>query len=198
MSWSSQQTKKDGIMTKRISLSRELVLEQGLKISSELGFDKLTYNGLARSLSIQPQSLYRYVSNLEDLKSGVVAIYIKGLVDLIYHELLTYSGKDALRKFALCVISYSQSKLTFPEMVGGLAEFSYTEAVSQQMEHLHNILVELIKAITKDQSKIEQNEQLFLSYVLGHLQLMNNGIAPKKVNIQQNFEENIERLFSLF
>ncbi|KWW21987.1 hypothetical protein AS888_05785 [Peribacillus simplex] len=185
-------------MTKRISLSREIVLEEGLKISSEMGFIKLTYNGLARSLSIQPQSMYRYVSNLEDLKSGVVAIYLKGLVELIYHELLAYSGKDALRKFAFCVISYSQSRLTFPDMVGGLAEFSDTDAVSQQMEKLHNILVEVIKPITKDESMIEQNVQIFLSYVLGHLQLMNNGIAPKKVNIQQNFEENIERLFSLF
>ncbi|MBP2000116.1 AcrR family transcriptional regulator [Paenibacillus shirakamiensis] len=185
-------------MNKRTSLSREIVLKQGLKISSEQGFNQLTYNGLARSLSVQPQSLYRYAPNLENLKSGIVALYLQGLIELIYHELLAYSGKEALRRFAGCVISYSQSELRFPHMVGALTEFSHTEDVAQQVEKLHTILVQILTPITEDKSMIEQNEQLFLTYLLGHLQLMNNGIAPNKANIQQNFDRNIERLISLF
>lgn len=54
-------------------LTRETVLQQAETIVAQNGFSKLTYNGLARQCGVKPQSLYRYVDNIADVKSGVIS-----------------------------------------------------------------------------------------------------------------------------
>lgn len=173
------------------------MLEQALLRASEGGFSKLTYNGLARSLNVQPQSLYRYVDNIADVKGGVVALYIKKLTESLYHDLLPYSGKEALHQLAVLFVSYTAVGLPFTDMVGGLTAYANDQHVKQEMDQLRDLSTKLVAAVTNDKENIDKNEQLFLNFIVGNLALVTAG-APDKIENHKIFEENIDRLLSLF
>lgn len=184
------------IFLKRGNLSREIVLNQALSLASEKGLEKLTYNGLARSLSVQPQSLYRYVENIADVKSGVVAEYVQRLTTSLYKELVPYSGKDALRRFAIYFISSTQNSMPFADMISGLTTYGHTPQLVAEITKLRELSTTIIRSITTDESQIKANEQLFLNFIIGNLALVTVG-APNAVRDKDVFEQNIDRVLSL-
>lgn len=121
---------------KRGTITREIVIDQALKNVSESGFDHLTYNGLARTIGIQPQSMYRYVANINDVKSGVIAEYITRLNDNINEKLGDDSGKKALHNFAEYFISYTKDGIPFTEMISGLINYRKEELVEKALDKL--------------------------------------------------------------
>jgi len=181
---------------KRGSLSRETVIEAALKIVGEIGFDQLTYNGLARSLSVQPQSLYRYVANITEVRSGVIAAYLTQLNQSIYQELLPYSGKDALRHLADYFLVYTRTGIAFTDMVSGLVSYREEPEVAAAMAQLHKLITDLIRSIMTSSEEVEQNVELFLNFMLGAMTslvvLHENEQTTRKL-----FMANIDRILEL-
>ena len=181
---------------KRGTLNREVVIDRALKIVSEDGFNRLTYNGLARSLGVQPQSLYRYVENISEVKSGVIAAYVTQLTDSLTRELLPYSGEEALRHFATYFVSYTQIGIPFTDMIGGLITYRQVPQVAATVEQLRDLAYTLISSLTVDPVDVEKNEQLFLNFVIGTLTLVvvrNSETQPD----QQAFNDNVNRILEL-
>ena len=80
----------------RMPLTRERVLEAGLRIADEEGLDALTMRRLGQELGVQAMSLYNHVANKEDLRHGIV--------EIVMHEIEVPSGPDwkaALRQSAI-------------------------------------------------------------------------------------------------
>lgn len=179
---------------KKGQLTREIILDQAVTLAGEKGLNNLTYNGLARAVGIQPQSMYRYVTNIADVKGGVVATYVSHLVTYLYHELLPYSGKDALIQLALKFVSFTQSGLSFNDMVWGISAFGDDPQVAEQMTALHDLSEKLITGITTDQDQVKANTALFLEFIIGHLGLMTASSRPVD---QELFEPNVERVLDL-
>lgn len=179
---------------KKGQLTREIILDQAVTLAGEKGLNNLTYNGLARAVGIQPQSMYRYVTNIADVKGGVVATYVSHLVTYLYHELLPYSGKDALIQLALKFVSFTQSGLSFNDMVWGISAFGDDPQVAEQMTALHDLSEKLITGITTDQGQVKANTALFLEFIIGHLGLMTASSRPVDQGL---FEPNVERVLDL-
>jgi AcrR family transcriptional regulator len=64
---------------KRAPLTREKVLQAGLKLADAEGVDGLSMRKLAKAVGVEAMSLYNHVANKEDL--------IDGLLDLVFAEI---------------------------------------------------------------------------------------------------------------
>ncbi|MDR6508975.1 TetR/AcrR family transcriptional regulator C-terminal domain-containing protein [Arthrobacter oryzae] len=64
---------------KRLSLSREKVLECALDLADESGIAALTIRSLAQSMGTKPMSLYYYVANKDEI--------LDGIVDLVFSDI---------------------------------------------------------------------------------------------------------------
>ena len=81
----------------RTPLSRDRVLSAALSLADRHGFEAFTMRKLGAQLDVEAMSLYRYVTNKEDLLSG--------LVDMVFSEVEvsepgTTEWRDALRSRA--------------------------------------------------------------------------------------------------
>jgi len=181
---------------KRGTLTREIVIDQALKIVSENGFDRLTYNGLARTIGIQPQSMYRYVANINDVKSGVVAEFITRLTNSLTEKMGTDSGKIALHNFAKYFISYTKDGISFTEMISGLIAYRQEPLVEEALGHLREIPISLINELTSNPKMVESNSQLFLDFIIGNLSFLSMKVEDSKRN-EEIFLSNIDRIIDL-
>ncbi|MBC1563451.1 TetR/AcrR family transcriptional regulator [Listeria booriae] len=185
---------------KRRGLTREVVLEKALEIAYQKGFRELTYNGLARELAVQPQSLYRWVSNIADVKSSVLANYLGSLVDALQAELENYSGKEALvifaKRFSEFVEADSMDRFNVIDILSGLTEYGDIEIVNEVLVNLRELGLKSVRELTKDSAKTHLNELLFLNVVIGYITLASTGLQP--ADSKHAFQENIQRIIALF
>lgn len=181
---------------KRGTLTKEVVLNEAMTIVSNDGLEHLTYNGLARSLGVQPQSLYRYVANITEVKTGVIGTYMHGLSQTMYQELLPYSGKEALRQLANRFVAYTQTGIGFTDMVSGLVTYREAPEVIDTVGEMHDLVTTLIASVTSDESQVEANVHLYLNFVIGSLTYLTVRHADQDA-IQQEFEANVERILSV-
>lgn len=181
---------------KRGSLNRDIVIEEALKMVGEAGFDQLTYNGLARALGVQPQSLYRYVANIAEVRSGVIAVYLTQLTESLYRELLPYSGKEALRHLADYFVAYTRTGIAFTDMVSGLVTYREEPEVLAARTRLHDLVMTIIKSMPSSQVTSEQNVTLFLNYILGTMTSL-VVLQEDEQTAHQLFMANIDRILAL-
>ncbi|MCD7113243.1 TetR/AcrR family transcriptional regulator [Limosilactobacillus agrestis] len=144
---------------KRGKLSREVAISEAVKIVQEKGINGLTYNGLARALEIQPQSLYRYLKNITDAKSEVIAAIINKWINDVNNKLKQYSGKEYLKQFAIYFLN-SQSDILNTEVLTALSKYNQITCVQTAIKNLHALPANVIKSITKNQNNVELNIHL--------------------------------------
>ncbi|GIU84295.1 MAG: putative HTH-type transcriptional regulator YobS [Acidimicrobiales bacterium] len=71
-------------MGRRVSLTREQVLDAAVALANRDGFSALSISGLARALRIRPPSLYNHVSGLRELQFELAlrgAVLVRELVE---------------------------------------------------------------------------------------------------------------------
>ncbi|MTV81474.1 TetR/AcrR family transcriptional regulator [Secundilactobacillus folii] len=181
---------------KRGQLSREIILEQALKIASKSGLNKVTYNGLAREVGIQPQSMYRYLNNLADVRGGTLALYIEKLTTALSQLELPHSGKEALHQLSVDFIQFTQSGIPFSDMVSGIATYGQDSHVQDALAGLRSLFTPIIQSLTSDPQQAAANAELLIEFIIGHLGLMS--VRRNTEQQQRQFEANIDRLLSLF
>ena len=181
---------------KRGQLSREIIIEKGLKIASEAGLSGITYNGLAREIGIRPQSMYRYVKDIAAVKSGIVALYVQQLVTYLKQQLSSLTSKSALRQLAVAFIDFTQSGMPFTDMVWGISYYSDEAPVADAMAQLRQLTQGLVAEVSGDEKLVKANTALFLEFVIGHLALLTARKAPKLD--QTIFDQNVDRIIDQF
>ncbi|GEO70780.1 TetR/AcrR family transcriptional regulator [Levilactobacillus acidifarinae] len=87
-------------MVKRRTLTREKVLVQANQLITEHGIDHLTIRELATALDVRPQSIYNYVSSLNDLVDQVGLDFVQRLGERLLEQLVGLAGNQALMVFA--------------------------------------------------------------------------------------------------
>jgi AcrR family transcriptional regulator len=70
----------------RTPLSRDRVLQAAVAIADADGLEAMTMRSLARSVGVQPMSLYHHVANKDDV--------LDGMVDLVYTEIVLRDGDE--------------------------------------------------------------------------------------------------------
>ena len=178
---------------KRGKLSREVAISEAVKIVQEKGINGLTYNGLARALEIQPQSLYRYLKNITDAKSEVIASIINKWVHDIEIKLKLYSGKEYLKQFAIYFLN-AQSDILNTEVLTALSKYNQITCVQTAIKNLHALPANVIKSITKNKNNIELNIHLFINYLSGAALAMTIQVH---LTSKENYINNINRILTL-
>lgn len=182
---------------KRGLLSREMVLNKALEVAKIDGLAQLTYNGLARELGVAPQSLYRYVENLADVKKGIIVKYVEQLMVYLTDETAKMTGKAALMRYGTAFMEFSETTISFGDMVAGFATYANDAEVTAALEKLHNLVVELVAkvmTVSANSSEIKSKSTLFSEYIIGHLALTFSNRGAEKVM----FLTNLARLADWF
>lgn len=87
-------------MVKRRTLTREKVLTQAGQLIAERGIDQLTIREVAAALDVRPQSIYNYVSSLNELIDQVGLRFVTDLESRLLSQLVGLAGDQALMVFA--------------------------------------------------------------------------------------------------
>jgi AcrR family transcriptional regulator len=91
----------------RPPLSRERILQQGIRLADESGIESLTMRKLARALGVEAMSLYNHVANKGDL--------VDGMVELVVEEIeLPSTGEDWNVAIRRCAISAHEALIRHP------------------------------------------------------------------------------------
>lgn len=99
-------------MSPRAGLDKGRILQEAALMADQEGYDTVTIAAVAKSLSVQPPSLYNHISGLPELKKMLA---VKGLEEL-YHSIAEHA-EDTVNEMA-------QSYLTFALNHPGLYDAS--------------------------------------------------------------------------
>ncbi|MBQ0837032.1 TetR/AcrR family transcriptional regulator [Lactiplantibacillus pentosus] len=182
---------------KRGTLTRLAVLQQAEALVAQDGFSKLTYNGLARQCGVKPQSLYRYVANIADVKSGVIGLYIQQLIERIQTQLHEETGQNALLHGAELFLTEAHNGISFIDMIAGIVEYGENEQVRTQITALRSLFGQYIIEITTNPAQATSNEQLFFEAFIGNIVLFNTHDISTQDGVRI-MRQNLARLLTLF
>ncbi len=98
----------------RTPLSRDRIVEKAVAIADAGGFESLSMRKLAEELDTAPMSLYRHVSNKEDL--------LDGMIDVVFAEAEVSSGRSDWKEEMRARASATRSALGRHPWANGLME----------------------------------------------------------------------------
>ncbi len=88
-------------METRNKLDRTVIVLTAAALCEEVGLDNLTLNQLADRLKIKTPSLYNHISGLKDVYSGLSALGLQRLGEIIQTAAVGRSGDEAVSAVAL-------------------------------------------------------------------------------------------------
>lgn len=131
-------------MTKKRILDLDKVVAQATEIIATDGINSLSLSRLAHDLDIRTQSLYNYISNLNELISLVGAHFLDQLLEKVKDNIFGLSGNDALIKFADIVRSELLKQPELSAVIFYAHEFPNDSQMNQAAFKLVGILDRLI------------------------------------------------------
>lgn len=182
---------------KRRVLTQEIVMNTAVRMSAETGLSSLTLSKLARELDIKPQSIYRYAADIDALRAGVIARILENIVSELYHILLPYSGKEALRELAVYMVITADKSLPMTDL-GTLSAYRQHPIVNPQLTAFRQLITNLMKPMTKDSDMLRINVQLLIDVIFGQIISGPVGQNEDIAAAQSDFIKNLDRLMSLF
>lgn len=88
------------------ALNEQTVIRRAAELADAEGFATVTLSAVARSLEIQPPSLYSHVRDLGALRDGITVLALGELADAVAEEIGGRSRGEALRGYALAHRQY--------------------------------------------------------------------------------------------
>ncbi len=183
----------------KTALTREKVLTKAMEIAHEKGISGLTYNGLARSLSVKPQSLYRLTPNIKDVKSQVMSKYLAHVSNTLITEMQDLEGIEALKALAIKFINLveedSKNSLKVSDILIGLADYGNTEIVTETMQEIRELIFSIMKTVSANPDDYHLNSALFFDFIIGYISFISTNIQYN--NSKELFEKNIDRILEM-
>jgi AcrR family transcriptional regulator len=98
--------KADSSSQRRVPLSRERILQAGIRLADEGGIESLTMRKLAQALGVEAMSLYNHVANKDDL--------VNGMTDVVVSEIALPSTTEWDKAIRECAVSAHEVLLRHP------------------------------------------------------------------------------------
>ncbi|AVL00009.1 TetR/AcrR family transcriptional regulator [Pediococcus inopinatus] len=152
-------------MKKRI-LNEERVVEAATELAAKSGFETVTLSRVAKRLDIQPQSMYRYTKNTEDLRAKVFAKSMQELVDQLYQSLIGLSGAAALIQLTYTV-AFDKYSDVIPHDFAAVSKYLKYVDVATQYHRLYDMLPLYLGQLTRDAETIRRGTALLSDFMLG-------------------------------
>ena len=165
-------------MPRKSTLSTQIVLDRAFALANENGLDAVTYNGLARELGIRPQSMYRYVSDLKELRAALLTRFLDELTTTIGRKMEGLEPIDALRTYAVTMYDECHANPRYYETF----ERMHTYEI---IPELHEPLLALVELVQNPMAKFKGTTaeaarltQLFVAVNLGYAQMAMTAFIP--------------------
>ncbi len=152
-------------------LSRETIVETGLKFIDRDGAQGLTMRALANELDVVPMALYRYVHGREDLLEAVVALLLEGVRHDLDDELAKGSWQGYLQTLANSVRSIAvEHSAAFPLVATRHPSAPWLRPPLRSLDLVQDFLHTLQGHGFKDRQVVDAY-RAFSSFLLGQLLL---------------------------
>ena len=186
-------------MPRTTTLSRDAVLQCALEMAQQNGLDAVGYNGLARELGIRPQSMYRYVSNITDLRLLMIRTLLDELVAEIGEAIEGFEPREALRSFAIALYDACHARPLYYQALTLMHEYGLVEDLREQLTGLVGLTSESFAALDPDPATAARHQQLFMAINLGYAQMsMTEFLPPSLRDDRTAFAVSIEQAVLMF
>ncbi len=95
-------------MARSRGVTRELVVEEALRLADTLGWERLTWTALAGSLGVKPPSLYNHLRSFDELKAELAVKGITALRDALTAAAAGRSGPEALEALGRAYVDFAR------------------------------------------------------------------------------------------
>ncbi|MFC6171836.1 helix-turn-helix domain-containing protein [Loigolactobacillus jiayinensis] len=167
-------------MSRKASLTTEMVVQEALAMVQAGGFNSLSYRGLARQLKVQPQTLYRYVANIEVLQIAVILAFLDQVIATAQAAVIGMSGQEALLAFARATFEFSRQNHAFSGMLYLISQINDQQAIREKILELREIPLLILQRSQTDPKKIKQRVQVLLSLIFGFIEFTDVGLYADK------------------
>lgn len=186
-------------MPRTTTLSRDAVLQCALEMAQRDGLDAVGYNGLARELGIKPQSMYRYVSNITDLRLLMIRTLLDELVAEIGEAIEGLEPRETLRAYAIALYDTCHARPLYYQALTLMHGYGLVEDLDEQLNGLVGLTTDSFATLSPDPAAAARNQQLFMAINLGYAQMSIIEFLPQSLHDDRvSFVSSIERAVSLF
>lgn len=165
-------------MPRETTLSRETVLSKALEIAQREGFGAVGYNGLARELGIRPQSMYRYVSNLRELRAGMLEACLGELANELEGMIEGLEPIDALRTFAVGLYDACHQHPLYYQAFSLMHQYDVVSELEGPLTAITDLPWRQFTQLYEDPATAARRQQLFMAINLGYAQMSMTPFFP--------------------
>ncbi|PMD67819.1 TetR/AcrR family transcriptional regulator [Companilactobacillus nuruki] len=181
---------------KQRSLNEEKVVIAATELAKKDGLESVTLTKTAKSLDIQPQSMYRYVKNTTDLKAKILANNLQLLVDQLYEKLIGVSGEEALLNL-VTTVAFGEYTQIMPHDFAGVSKYLEYSDVKEQYDRLYSMLPKLLKTFINDSDTIRRGTQVLADYMLGESVTSRNNNDSDQDLRKKDFLINVKNIIEM-
>ncbi|AMV60394.1 Transcriptional regulator, TetR family [Pediococcus damnosus] len=167
-------------MARKTNLSTAIVIRKAYEIVQAGDFNDLSYRGLARELNVQPQTLYRYVANIEELQIKVVLVFLNQLIDYAQDAVIGLSGEEAILAFARAIFEFSEQNHSLNSMLTLVSKIKDHDEIVAKIMELRDIPTKILQRSSSDPSKLNQHVQILMSLIFGFIEFTDLGLYRDK------------------
>lgn len=182
-------------------LSTEIVLNKAFEVAKANGIATVTYNGLARELDIRPQSMYRYVKDIKELRVWLLSHFLEELVVKIGATMENLPPIQALRAFAVTMYDECHANPWYYETFELMHSYEVIEELRQPLLALGNLVQVPMEQLEGQTADAARHTQLFVAVNLGYAQMSMTKFAPislqdDREGFVRSIDEFIEKILS--
>lgn len=180
------------------SLSTEAVLQKAVELAKTEGIDAVTYNGLARELEIRPQSMYRYVKDLKELRVLLLGGFLTELVEKVRAAIDGTAPAEALRRFAVALYDECHANPWYYESFNLMHRYEIVPELAEPLGALVGLVQTQMEKLD-EASDAPRHTQLFMAVMLGYAQMaMTEFVAPSLRDSREGFVRSVEEFIRAF
>ncbi len=176
---------------KKGQLTRQIILDKAFELACNHGIDEITYNGVAKAIGIAPQSMYRYIENIEDLKTSIIFQYIHELLLNIEQKTEGYSRIESLSQGIQALISFKVSNLSFADLFRDILKYKDNPSINEALENLRQAHFILLESFSPKIKLDEQLKEVLTKFLIGHFVVSITHNEPED-KLKKTFEENLK------
>lgn len=185
-------------LAKGKSITQQLVAETAIAMARRDGIDSVTYNQLARELGIRPQSLYRYVKNIREVRVIILRAFLNEMIDFLRESLAGKDPKEALYIFSTQLYDFNRQNPSCNESLELLHKYDVLNDLQEQLNSLTSLVQTPIEALKPQEAA--RYTQLFMAVTIGytHMGLAHSsppGLQYDRNSYLKSMKEFIDALF---
>lgn len=185
-------------MARGKAITKELVINKAIEMAQEGGIANVTYNQLARELDIRPQSMYRYVKNIKELRIILLKTFLNELVSALEKAMSGKAPADSLYAFSAELYDLCRQKPWFYESLEFMHSYGMLPELKKPLGDLTALVQSRVALLKKEDAS--RYTQLFMAATIGYAHMAFTPFFPESLRHDRNtylksMREFIDKIF---